>query len=239
MSEEKNSKIFKKLWNDFETITREKYKTIFWKECKKADIGILLSDLAYKTKTAYSSERKFIEFCKEKRNNMTHENYENEYILYSDKFIEAFQSLLRKVKPEPIYLKSIHNVITKNVDDKISDALGEMSKNNYTHMPITKDWKLVWMLSEASLIKYMADNREVLLDLNETFQERMDLIDRKYSEDNVYFVSRNEDYDKVVNKFVEEYKNKQKISCILVTEKWKREEKILWILTAWDIIWLN
>ena len=65
----------------------------------------------------------------------------------------------------------------------------------------------------------MADNREVLLDLNETFQERMDLIDRKYSEDNVYFVSRNEDYDKVVNKFVEEYKNKQKISCILVTEK--------------------
>ena len=52
MSEEKNSKIFKKLWNDFETITREKYKTIFWKECKKAYIGILLSDLAYKTKTA-------------------------------------------------------------------------------------------------------------------------------------------------------------------------------------------
>jgi hypothetical protein len=43
------------------------------------------------------------------------------------------------------------------------------------------------MLSESSLVKYMAENEEVLLDLKRTFSEKPDLIDWKYSEGNVFF----------------------------------------------------
>ena len=55
----------------------------------------------------------------------------------------------------------------------------------------------------------------------------------------VSFVSRNELYDDVVTKYIQEFKYKNKLSCIMITENGTSDEKVIGILTAWDIIGRN
>ena len=43
-------------------------------------------------------------------------------------------------------------------------------------------------------------------------------------------------YDDVVNEFISEFKNKNKLSCVMITQNGKETEKVIGIITAWDII---
>lgn len=200
-------------------------------------MAVLTSILAEKTKSVYYTERTFINYFRERRNDSEHDEYENKYIYYSDSFIKAIEDLIDRAKAEPVYVKAISPVVSFDVNSKISEATHEMGVKNFTHLPITENWKLVGVLSEASIIQYMSKNPEICIDQNETFKENMELINYKYSDDNIQYASKDEDYDKVVYKFIEEYKNHQKVSCVFVTQNWKKWEWVLWILTARDIIW--
>ena len=40
----------------------------------------------------------------------------------------------------------------------------------------------------------------------------------------------------LINEFISEFKNKNKLSCVMITQNGKETEKVIGIITAWDII---
>ena len=230
-------KWFLKLWDKFEELTQSKYRNIFWKSSENMSIYDMIEKLSNISWTIYQKQYSFIDYCRKKRNLIRHWKFEEEYNIYMDDFIESFNYVVEKAKPISVHKKAIKPVKQYDISKTISKVLNDMSKNNFTHIPITENWKLVGILSETSLVQYLAEHKEVLLDQSDAFINHRDLIDLKYSSDNVKFVAKDDDYDLVINKFIEEYKKGQKLSCVLVTQNWKPYEWILWILTTWDIIW--
>lgn len=232
-----NIQSFIKLWKEFEEVTEINYKKFFKDDSDEWDIYTMLNKLSKIKSTIYNKSSVFIDYCRRKRNLISHGNYEEEYNIYMEDFITAFKDLLEKAKPVSVYKKATKPVKQYDINSTLHDILKDMSDNDFTHIPITEDWKLVWIISETSIVKYLAEHKEVLLDQWQKISENRDLIDLKYSKDNVDFVSKDDDYDIVVHKFIEKFKKGQKLSCVLVTQNWKPHEWILWILTTWDIIW--
>ena len=114
----------------------------------------------------------------------------------------------------------------------------EMNEKCYTHIPIyDKDNKtLVGIFSENSLFQYISEDHIISLDENTTFDEIRKCIDLDKTKEIVKFVSRNDLYDDVVNDFIKEFKNGNKLSCVMVTNSGMETEKVIGIITAWDVI---
>lgn len=233
-----NLKIFIKLRDEFEELTELKFRKIFKDNTEEGlDMSKMISKLSKISWTLYYNRYQFINYCRKRRNLIHYLQYEESYSIYTDSFITAFKEIVEKAKPISVYKKATKPVKQYDINSTLHDILKDMSDNDFTHIPITEDWKLVWIISETSIVKYLTEHKEVLLDQWQKISENRDLIDLKYSKDNVDFVSKDDDYDIVVHKFIEKFKKGQKLSCVLVTQNWKPHEWILWILTTWDIIW--
>ena len=235
-----NVRLFINLRNKFEELTEIKYKN-FSKNKNSDDISMdtMIRELSTITWSVYDKEFTFINYCRKKRNLIQHGNYEEEYNIYTDDFIDAFKQIVEKAKPISVYKKSVHPVEKRDINDTISKVLKDMAKNDFTHMPIMENNKLVWIISETSLVRYLAEHENFLLVQWQKISEIRELIDLKYSKGYVEFVAKDTDYDIAVNKFIKKFKDWQKLSCLLVTENWKEDEWILWILTTRDIIWAD
>ena len=95
---------------------------------------------------------------------------------------------------------------------------------------------MVGIFSENSLFQYILEDNIIEVDKNTTFNDIKKCIDIKFSKEIVKFVAKDNLYDDVVNEFISEFKNKNKLSCVMITQNGKETEKVIGIITAWDII---
>lgn len=86
------------------------------------------------------------------------------------------------------------------------------------------------------LFNYLYENEIVEIDENTLFKDIKDFISFNNSKEIIKFASRNRLYDDICLEFINEFKKGSKLSCVLVTENGKEEEKVIGILTAWDIL---
>ena len=224
---------FRKLFNEFEDETKKKlnYKYDKIAEC--------VSILAEKRWNPYFNERSFIEFCIRLRNIASHNNNDNYYLITDDTIARLKQILYEVKHPYKVYQKATTNIYSKTINDKVLLTMNEMSEKCYTHIPIyAEDNKtLVGVFSENSLFQSICeDDHCIVLDENTTFNEIKKCIDLEKSKEIVKFVSREDLYDDVVNEFIKEFKQGNKLACVMITNSGKETEKVIGIITAWDII---
>lgn len=227
-----NNNKFEKLFIELETITKsknEKYKTM-----PLADVLKILKD---KRITPYYKEYEFLDFCRYLRNSMFHDKKTDEYIEVSDLLIEKLERLIKEIKnPDTAFYKSTKNIFSANIDDLVKEKMTVMKAHNYTHIPIYDNNKLVGIFSENSMFNYLYKNEIIEVDNNTKFKDILDYVDISNTEELILFVSKNTSYDDVVNKFISKFKENERLSCIMVTEHGKSDEKVLGIITAWDIL---
>ena len=226
-----NIDVFKRLFNEFEELT--------FNICKnnRLTISEAIKELKDRRISPYSTQYSFIEFCRRLRNSNSHTNNDSEYLIYTDKLIENFKNIIEVIKhPYKVYDKATHPVVGFNENDKVRNVMKKMDELNYTHIPIyDNNKKIVGVFSETAIFKYLYDNEIIQIDNETTFKEIKKYIDLNNS-DNIKFVAKNELYDNVINEFISEFKKGSKLSCVMVTEHGKKNEYIIGIITAWDII---
>ena len=226
-----NNKKFKDLYIEFENAITKTYPKETGTSANK------IKNLRSKKINPFYNKYDFIDFCRDCRNITTHDIYGNEYLNFPEEMIENFQAIVEEVKhPFTIYNKATINVFTANLNDNVKKIMREMINKSYTHVPIYHNNKLVGIFSENTLFNYLYENEIVEISDETLFCDIKDYIDINNYKEIIKFVARDELYDKVVNSFIEEFKNKNKLSCVLVTNSGKPTEKILGILTAWDIV---
>ncbi len=227
-----NIEEFRKLFNEFEDETKKKFNYRYDK------ISECIKELVKDRKNPYFRERSFIEFCTRLRNLASHNNNDN-YYLITDETVEKLGQILYEVKnPYKVYEKATINVYSNTVNDKVLLAMNKMNEENYTHIPIYEEdgRTLAGVFSENSLFQYVIDDKIIEIDDNTTFNDIRKCIDLNNSKETIIFVHRNELYDNVVNDFIKVFNEKQKLAYIMVTENGKQTEKVIGIITAWDVI---
>ena len=228
-----NIEEFRKLFNEFEDETKKKLNYKYDK------IGECISILADKRRNPYFNERSFIEFCTRLRNIASHNNNDNYYLITEDT-ITKFKEVLNEVKhPYNVYSKATKNIYSKTINDKVLPTMNEMNEKSYTHIPIydTDNKTLVGIFSENSLFQFLSDDDHfIALDEHTTFDTIRKCIDLDKTKEIVKFVSKDKLYDDVVSDFIKEFKEGNKLACIMVTENGKKTEKVIGIITSWDVI---
>ena len=227
-----NIEEFRKIFKEFEDETKKKLKY------KYDDLGECINILSDKRWNPYFSERSFIQFCRKLRNIDSHNN-NDKYYLITDDTILRLKNVLEEVKhPYKVYNKATTNIYSKNVNDLVLTTMKDMNDKSYTHIPIYEDDNktLAGIFSENTLFQYVMNDKIIEIDENTTFNDIRKVIDLKNSKEIIRFVSKEELYDKVVNEFIKEFKENNKLACVLVTNSGSKNEKVMGIITAWDVI---
>ena len=229
-----NYERFNELFIEFEVETKKKVKN---REDKTLDECI--KELEDKHYNPYYRERSFIDFCRKLRNIKFH-NINDNYILITDDTINKLKEILEEAKhPFKVESKATKPVFDATLEDKATDIMKKMNEKNYTHIPIYKDKsrkELVGIFSENSIFQYLLKDKIIEVDDNTIFNDIKDCISLDNSKEIVKFVSRDKIYDDVVNDFIYEFKKGQKLACVMVTQNGISSEKVIGILTSWDII---
>lgn len=227
-----NIEKFGKLFIEFEVETKKKINNdnLTLDECIK--------ELKLKRQNPYIREDSFIDFCRRLRN-INYHNINDNYYLITDDTIDKLTEIVEEVKhPFKVSSKATINIYSKTLNDKVLSTMKDMNEKSYTHIPIyDEDNKnLVGVFSENSLFQYVMEDKIIEVDDKTTFNDIKKCIDLNLSKEIVKFVAKDKLYDDVVNDFVKEFKNNNKLSCVMVTHNGKPTEKVIGIITAWDII---
>ena len=227
-----NQEKFKELFLEFEDETKKKLNYKYDK------LEICIDELRNKGYNPYVREYSFITFCRRLRN-ITFHNLNDNYYLITNETIEKFSNLLYEVKhPFKVYDKSSKNVYSKTINDYVLKTMKDMNEKNYTHIPIYDENSktIVGIFSENTIFQYILEDNKIQIDDNTKFKDITKCIDIKKSKEIVKFVSRDKLYDDVVNDFIREFKDGNKLSCIMITTRGTIDEKVIGVLTSWDII---
>lgn len=231
-----NNEEFAKLFKEFDQETQKKVP-------KKEDKPFNSLDycIQYLTKKGYNPyvrEKNFIEICKNLRNVDFHNVNDNYYVI-TDDLLKRFREIVDEVKhPFKVDKKATINIFSATLDDNVETVMKEMNEKSYTHIPIydKEEKHLVGIFSENTIFQYLLKEGIIQIDNKTKFSDIENCISLDNTKEIVKFVAKDKLYDDVVNDFIKEFKEGNKLSCVMVTHSGKPTEKVIGILTSWDII---
>ncbi|MFH0923144.1 MAG: CBS domain-containing protein [Candidatus Falkowbacteria bacterium] len=173
------------------------------------------------------------------RNAIVHTATEEVIAEPSDKTVERFQKIYQMFTEPPTTLKISSSPVTIcKSGDLIVDVIKEMKKNIYTHIPVYQDKKFIGVFSEASAIRWLDSSAEKDgFILEETkIGDLIEYFDQSDDSYNGYkFISRNTNVFDIRESFSNSIKKQRRLGVIFVTADGKKNEKLLGIITAWDL----
>ena len=122
-------------------------------------------------------------------------------------------------------------------NDNLLSTMQEMRKNGYTHVPILQGDSVIGVFSENSIFQSLADNGITLIetDTNITaFQGYLPL--KAHESEQFSFMGWNALLSEAEDRFEEHFRKNERLGMIFLTQNGKQTEKLMGILTAWDLL---
>lgn len=188
----------------------------------------------------HKHKRAEINYCAEVRNLLQHkEKLGNDYpVQPTQPMLDFIAGLIADLEERPrcreIAIKT--NIYTQTMDQSVSEAIDYMRKENYTNIPLMENGVVVGVFGENTLFNYLADDR--IVDIDElTFQDMNRYTGIENRGDEVYRFHRFDAYvDELEAMFEKEHRQARRLSMVFLTQNGKKEEKLLGIITPWDIL---
>jgi CBS domain-containing protein len=127
-------------------------------------------------------------------------------------------------------------IFTSTLDAPLAEILQAMSQNIFTHVPIMEGDKMIGVFSENTLLSYLAETGETIITNDMTmrdFEQWLPL--ESHRGEHFVFLPRKTPLSKVYEVFNEAIKVRRRIGMIFITQNGKDSEKLLGIITAWDL----
>jgi len=212
----------------------------------KLDVGYdvnhwdLIDDLCNLDYVIYKNRRKLKQYAK-LRNAIVHESKKNTNPIAEPHpiIVEEYKKILEHLKNPPDALSIAvpgNKIFTANINDRAIDIITIMNENCYTHVPVFDDDNFVGVFSENSLFTYLAKNEAIILDSNTTLNEFKDILGiDKHDTEEFLFISKKTCVYEVEELFRRYLSNHKRLAAIFITENGKQNEKLLGLITAWDV----
>ena len=151
------------------------------------------------------------------------------------------KTIIDEIKnPPAIYNSKIcvkrQNMYCRTIDDTIEETIKVMIEKVYTHIPIFENDKLVGVFSENTLLDIVNKESGIVINKDTRFKEIQEYLKiENHSSEEFKFISRNKNIYDIEDIFKDYFTRNKRLGCVYITENGKENEKILGMLTAWDI----
>ncbi|MGI6606689.1 MAG: CBS domain-containing protein [Peptococcia bacterium] len=158
--------------------------------------------------------------------------------------ITRYESIKNQVLDPPRALDTIavkaSNIFIATLNSNALNVMKEMSKNTYTHVPVLDKGVLIGVFSESTLFSYIIKNGVLFIEDDVLIKEFEEFIPiDKHESECFEFVSKKALVIDIENIFQIGLKDQKRISVVFITENGKPKEKILGMITAWDLAGYN
>ncbi|OGH16010.1 MAG: hypothetical protein A3C30_00880 [Candidatus Levybacteria bacterium RIFCSPHIGHO2_02_FULL_40_18] len=205
------------------------------------DHGVLLRQMSEKNRL-FSDYYKDLKLFAELRNLLVHNPYPDranpiiiphEYI--TQKYEEIKNAIMRPKKAIDIAIRR-EFIYTTSLDANAIDVMAEMDDKTYTHVPVIEEDKLIGVFSENTLLAYLVSHRDAIILKDTKIEEFKDFIGvDKHKSEYFEFVPRDTLLADVELLFQQGLKARKRIAVVYITENGRRDEKLLGMVTAWDV----
>lgn len=232
-----NSEKFLTTYNELDKYMRE-----YLNESGHSSHSDLINKMAKVNKVFNANEYNLRSFAN-LRNAIVHnpnEKFANPIAEPHDFIVKRYEEIKNKVMNPPKALDTIaikrDNIFTASLNSKALEIMEQMNKNIFTHVPIVDNDILVGVFSENTVFSYIVKNQEVLIDSEMLIKEFAEYIPiNNHGSESFKFVSRETLVIDIEGIFQEGIKDNKRISAVFITENGNENEKLLGMLTAWDV----
>ena len=199
----------------------------------------IMSTMIRLPQLAHVSNR--LKYCRDVRNLITHEGVARKFrVTPSQEMLELLESLVERLNKVP-YCKDFairtSNVYSCSIDDLVLPAMSIMKEKNYTHVPILNDGVVAGIFSENTLFAYLLDNEIINVDNETRFSELARYLPiNNHITEIFHFLPWDAQVFNAKELFENALKKMERIGMIFLTQNGSATEKLLGILTPWDIL---
>ena len=188
-----------------------------------------------------SPVRDKLEVCREIRNLLTHSaNLGGEPIVEpSAPVVEAMEQVLEFVRRPPLaidYATRWDQVMKAHLHQKVLRLMDVMDKNGYSHIPVLEGGEFCGVFSVGAVFQYVLRTGGKGLKQETTLADMGKHLQIDSHMENYDFVPQNATYLSVRRKFEKVRGKNKRISVIFITENGKPGERMLGMLTPWDVL---
>ena len=127
-------------------------------------------------------------------------------------------------------------VYTTTLDDSAWKVMQTMNDKVYTHVPVMDGDKMIGVFSENTILSYLVHNKDSIIMQDARISEFKDFVPLdKHPSEYFEFVGRNALLIEVEEIFRRGLISKRRIAVVFITENGNPDEKLLGLITAWDI----
>lgn len=157
-----------------------------------------------------------------------------------DKVVEGYEKFLEIVINPPLAIDKMSipdkKIYKTYLNSNAFEVIDIMKKNMYSHVPVVEDNKLIGVFSENAIFSYIADKDVVTIDKNTKISHFSNYIPiDRHTTEKIIFTHRKTTVAEIDDMFQDEYKDNKRLGAIFITENGKENEKILGLVTPWDI----
>ena len=229
----KNSETFLSYYNRISEFLREKTKS------KKGDNFSQLLNRAKKgsLRNVINFYEKDIRELADLRNCIIHEYKNGKVIAEPNEFaLDLIIKIYNKItEPQKILTIAKKKVVKVKESDSLSKILKAMHKNNYSQIPVSNEKEIIGLLTENGIMHWLGEKaKDDIFSLEET--KAKEVLKHEENPKNYLLFSRNKTIYDAIEVFSRNLKNpRRKIQAILITQNGKSSEKLLGIVTVWDV----
>ena len=219
-------------------------------ECQKVGIETYHKEISYlinklsEKNNIVKKHKNELDLIREVRNTNTHNIIgKSKYVVYPSPEINIrLENIIDEIKKPPmIYDSSIcikrQAMYCRTLKDSIYDTIKEMTKKLYTHVPILENEKLVGIFSENTLLDIVNIESGIIIDEMTSFSDIKNAIKiENHSMEDFEFISRRKNIYDVENMFKDYFSRNKRLGCVYITQNGNKNENILGMLTAWDVL---
>ncbi len=224
--------IFRDLCNKFEDLVRIKYKV----KDEEGAFYILSNQKEYK------KFEKDINLIRKIRNLLSHGECKvggKVAIEINENIIEKLKEIISLLENPPLVTsRYITEIFVVDLEEKLENLIKTMNEKKISHVPVLdKDKKLVGVFSENTIFSKLSEDEIIEIGKEYKVKDYEKYIKlENHSSEYFDFIKRNEELASAQNLFNKSIKKDKKLVMLFVTENGKKTEKILGILTPWDLI---
>lgn len=186
----------------------------------------------------YSDLKMFSEL----RNMIVHNPYRRDADPYIEphKFVvDRYKEIINMVMhpPKALTIAVPGNVIyTAKLSSSVQEIMKVMIDKNYTHIPIVDNDKIIGVFSENTLLSFMVATKDCIITADATIADFADFLAfNEHMNEYFEFVPRNALVTDAEEVFDTGLKKGKRVAVVYITERGQAGERLLGMLTPWDL----
>lgn len=189
----------------------------------------------------FSNIKSQLGYCREVRNLLSHKAKINgEYpVQPSQSMLDLLDKVLERVV-DPLRVTDIYTPKNKllwgDINGFVLPTMAQMHKAAHSHIPVLKNGVVAGLFSENAILRWILKNDTHKIAEELRFADMADIIALdSYHNESFRFVARDTYAAQLSDMFDQAQSKGEKIGMIFVTHSGKETEKLLGIVTAWDV----